>query len=363
MAHLVFLTSTPASVSGGSGTWVGISGLRDAIVARGHEVTLVSSSVSAGPLSRILFNLRARFLLRRMRPDVLVGFDLDGAFVSKGSFLHVASIKGVLADEAIHEHGASRIALAILARLESWHVRRSDRVITTSVYSSERIARLYGVAREKIFVVPEPIDLHSWRRGLEEAARGEGPPRILCVAHLYPRKGIDSLLRAFVPLRERAILRVVGVGPERARLERLAHDLAISDRVHFLGHLSFSDLTAEYRNASIFALPSAQEGFGIVFLEAMASSLPVVAVRTAAVPEVVTEDVTALLVDRDDEASITRRLAMLLDDPELREAMGAAGLHRVQQYDAPLVAETFLRALALRAGRAGGWEGGSAPAP
>jgi glycosyltransferase involved in cell wall biosynthesis len=348
MAHLVFLTSTPSTVSEGSGTWVGISVLRDAIMALGHEVTLLSGSSTASGhalLARILFNLRARFRVRRIKADVLVGFDLDGVFLSKGASFHVAAIKGVLADEATHERGAKRIELEILARLEARHVRRCDRVITTSVYSSERIARFYGVTSEKIFVVPELIDLNSWRRGLAEAVLIDGPPRILCVAHLYPRKGIDTLLRAFVPLQERAILRVVGVGPERDRLEHLARDLAIADRVHFLGYLPLSALAAEYRNATIFALPSAQEGFGIVFLEAMASSLPVVAGRAAAIPEVVTEGVTALLVDPQDEAALTRSLERLLDNPAERHAMGSAGLLQVQQYDAPIVAQTFLRAV------------------
>lgn len=348
MAHLIFLTSTPATIAEGSGTWVGISVLRDAIVALGHDVTLMSGSEDGkSPLARILFNLRARSRFRRIEADVVVGFDLDGVFLRKGAFLHVASIKGVLADEAHHEHGAKKIGLALLARLEARHVRRCDRVITTSVYSSERIAEFYGTKLEKIFVVPELIDLASWRQGLAEAPLTPGPPRILCVAHLYPRKGVDTLLRAFVPLKSRAVLRIVGAGPQRLRLEHLARDLAIADRVHFLGHLPLHALTAEYRNATIFALPSAQEGFGIVFLEAMASSLPVVAGRAAAVPEVVAEGVTALLVDPNDEAALTNSLETLLDDPAQREAMSAAGCLRVQRYDAPVVARQFLEAIGI----------------
>jgi glycosyltransferase involved in cell wall biosynthesis len=139
----------------------------------------------------------------------------------------------------------------------------------------------------------------------------------------------------------------VGVGPERERLERLARDLAIADRVHFLGYLPLHDLTAEYRNAAVFALPTAQEGFGIVFLEAMASSLPVVAARAGAVPEVVREGVTAWLVDPGDEAALTNSLEKLLDHPAQREAMGAAGGLRVLQYDAPVVARQFLEAVGI----------------
>jgi glycosyltransferase involved in cell wall biosynthesis len=348
MAHLIFLTSTPTTVAEGSGTWVGISALRNAVMALGHEVSLMSRTATGeATLSRILFNVRARSRLRRMRADVLVGFDLDGVFVPSGAFFHVAAIKGVLADEAHYERGASRVELAMLARLEARHVRRSDRVITTSVYSSERITKFYGVKPENIFVVPELIDLDSWQRGLDNAPFIDGPPRILCVAHLYPRKGVETLLRAFLRARRRAVLRIVGVGPERRRLEHLAHDLGIADRVHFLGYLTLRELAAEYRCAAIFALPTAQEGFGIVFLEAMASSLPVVAGRAAAVPEVVAEGVTALLVNPDDEAALADSLVELLDDPAKRLAMGCAGRARVRQYDATVVARQFLEAVGI----------------
>jgi glycosyltransferase involved in cell wall biosynthesis len=350
MAHLIFVTGTPASISEGSGTWVGISVLRQAIVALGHEVTLINAE-RQGMLGRIVFNLQARSRLKKMKADVLIGFDLDGVFVRNDSFLHVAAIKGVLADEASHEHGVSRLELAVLARLEARHVRNCDRVITTSNYSSERISRFYGTDPERVVVVPELIDLSSWRRGLANAVLIDGPSRILCVAHLYPRKGIDTLLRAFAHLQRQAVLRIVGVGPEHEHLIHLVRDLGITDRVQFLGHLPFDALTAEYRNATIFALPTAQEGFGIVFLEAMASSLPVVAGRAAAVPEVVADGVTALLVDPSDEAELKSGLESLLDDPSRRAAMGAAGLERVQRYDAPVVARQFLDALGISSER------------
>jgi len=351
MARLIFITGTPPTVAEGSGTWVGISVLRDAIVALGHQVTILAPSPGAGEstLSRILFNLRLRKDLRTMRADAVIGFDLDGVFASRR---HIAAIKGVLADEARHEHGASRIALAIQARLERWHVQRADRVITTSAYSAGRIAKFYGAMPDKIVIVPELIDLDAWQIALSEAPVDEGPPRILCVAHLYPRKGVDTLLRAFARLTTEAILRIVGAGPEGERLEHLAHDLNIANRVHFLRHLPFAALAAEYRNAAVFALPTEQEGFGIVFLEAMASSLPIIATRVAAVPEVVADGVTGLLIDPGDEAALAHTLERLLRDQDLQKQLGSAGRARVGQFAAPVVARQFLAAVDLPAGRA-----------
>lgn len=350
MARLIFVTGTPATVAGGSGTWVGISVLRDAIVALGHEVTILAPPPRAGretTLSRILFNVRIRKELRSPRADAVIGFDLDGVFAPRSGCRHIAAIKGVLADEARYEHGASRIALAVQAQLERWHVHRAGRVITTSVYSSGRIAKFYGSTASKIVVVPELIDLDAWQAALSVAPRKEGPPRILCVAHLYPRKGVDTLLRAFARVTAGAVLRVVGIGPESERLAQLARGLGITGRVHFLGHLPFADLAAEYRNAGIFALPTEQEGFGIVFLEAMASSLPIIATRVAAVPEVVADGVTALLIDPGDETALTQAVEDLLDDSNLRTRLGNAGRKHVARFDAPVVARQFLSAVGI----------------
>jgi phosphatidylinositol alpha-1,6-mannosyltransferase len=351
MVALIFLTSTPQSIEEGSGTWVGISVLRDAIAALGHEVTLVAPPAAASRRttpSRIAFNLRARSILRRMSADALIGFDLDGVFVHRRGLPHVAAIKGVLADEAKYERGISRLSLSLQARLEGMHVRRADRVIATSLYSAEQIVRFYGVERRRIRVVPELIDLAVWQRALRAAPIESGRPRVLCVAHLYRRKRVDILLRAFARIRGDAVLRIAGAGPERSRLELLARQLAIGGRVDFLGHLPFERLVAEYRNATVFALPSAQEGFGIVFLEAMASSLPIVAARAAAVPEVVANGSTGILVPPGDDAALAAALTKLLDDASTRRTIGSAGREHVRQFDAPLVAQKFLDAIAMR---------------
>jgi len=349
MARLLFVTGTPATVAEGSGTWVGISVLRDAIVALGHEVAIVAPEHGGGEttLSRILFNLRVRNELQSRRADAVIGFDLDGVFARRNGCRHIAAIKGVLADEARHEHGTSRISLAVQARLERRHVQRADRVITTSSYSAGRIAKFYGTPANKIVVVPELIDLDAWQIALAAAPREEGPPQILCVAHLYPRKGVDALLRAFARVTTDAALRIAGIGPELVRLERLAVDLGIDDSVRFLGHLPFADLVSEYRNASVFALPTEQEGFGIVFLEAMASSLPIVTTRVAAVPEVVGDGVTALLVDPGDEAALAQALEQLLRDTGLRARLGNAGRAHVARFAAPVVARRFLEAIGI----------------
>jgi glycosyltransferase involved in cell wall biosynthesis len=148
-------------------------------------------------------------------------------------------------------------------------------------------------------------------------------------------KGVEVLLRAMPwVLRDvpGARLEIAGDGDDRKRLEQIAIDRAIAGRINFLGDLRDDTLSDAYARASIFALPSSKEGFGIVFLEAMAHGLPVVAARAGATPEVVHDGVTGILVPPDDPASLASALSGLLLIPEEHAAMGAAGLRRVEEH-------------------------------
>jgi glycosyltransferase involved in cell wall biosynthesis len=289
-------------------------------------------------------------LVRGLLPDLdlIVGFDLDGFLIQPGGVRQVAAIKGVLADESGFERGLPRVRLTVESLLERRHVRQVDRILTSSAYSAARIAEEYGVPAHRITVVPEPIDLVRWRRAFESAP--ELPRRgnsILCVAHLYPRKNVATLLAAMTRLSNQAVLRVVGTGPDLARLERRARELGLGRRVEFLGHVAFDRLAGEYRRADIFCLPSRQEGFGIVFLEAMAAGLPIVAARAAAVPELVSDGESGILVAPDNPGDLAAALDRLLSDPEERRRMGETGRRQVTLFDVSIVSRHFLDAVGL----------------
>src|SRR6185312_6514335 len=104
-------------------------------------------------------------------------------------------------------------------------------------------------------------------------------------------------------------------------------------------------LAAEYRNATLFCLPSRQEGFGIVLLEAMAAGLPVVAARAAAIPEVVPEPLCGCLFEPGNEADLAHTLDALLGDATVRRDQSATARRHAARFDAPLVAAQFLHAL------------------
>lgn len=334
---LVFVSGTAANVRQGSGTFVGIVALQQALRERGCKVELVApAAVSPSAWRRLAFNWRLR---RRAWPEgaAIIGFDWDGLFVPRS---RIACIKGVLAEEMQFERGVPRTRLWMQARLERRRVRRSQRVLTTSGYAAAAIERQYRVAAERIRIVPELLDVAGWERELAEArVVADRPLTILCVAHLYPRKDVATLVQAARRLPEGVRLRLAGDGPERKRLERMG------SRASFLGHIPRAALLQEYRNADIFCLPSRQEGFGIVLLEAMASGLPIVAARAAAIPEVVAAGENALLFAPGDAGELADALQRFLADAALRQQMAAASRLRVRQFDAPVVAAQFLAAI------------------
>jgi glycosyltransferase involved in cell wall biosynthesis len=354
VARLLFVTGTPQDVRGGSGTFVGTSVLVSALRAAEHEVEVVAPE-RGGPVSlarRLLFNAAARRRAAEVadagRLDAVVGVDLDGIFLRRRSRPFAVAVKGGIADEARFERGLARLRLATESRLERANVRRADVVLAPSRYSAGRIESDYGVAPARIRVVPEPIDLARWDAALGPPAEKAPGATILCVAHLYPRKDVATLVET-LPGVPGARLTIVGDGPERPRIQARARELGLLDgrRVELLGHLPFERLAAELRSADVFCLPSLQEGFGIVFLEAMAAGLPIVAARAGAVPETVPDGECGILAPPGNPAALASALSTLLADAALRRRMGEAGRRRVREFDAPLVASRFLEALGL----------------
>jgi len=356
MRSIRFLTSTPMNVYQGSGTYVGIETLARSLQTLGVRVDIVSPEYQLPilTLQRLLYNQVLRFRQKKDY-DVTVGFDMDGYTLAgrtkagasgQSRTIHVASIKGVIADEMRFESGLTRMTMEIQAACEATHIRRADLVVTTSEYSARRIQELYRVTQPPR-IIPELIDLAAWA----DLARNNTPPAptgkfiVLTVCRFYPRKRLPVLLAAASRLRTRIPnleVRIVGGGPEENRLRAICRNQNLDDIVVWRKNISGSELAREYSQCHVFSLPSVQEGFGIVFLEAMANGKPIVAARAGSTPEVVQH---GLLAAPDSDAELADAIERLYREPVLREALGRAGREFVQRFDSPVVARMFLREL------------------
>jgi phosphatidylinositol alpha-1,6-mannosyltransferase len=244
----------------------------------------------------------------------------------------------VIASTHGHEVGWSMLPLARTA------LRRigtgTDVVTYVSRYTRGRFASAFG-SDAALEHLPPGVDTD--RFAPDEVARAElrsryrlgTRPVVVCVSRLVPRKGQDMLIRAMPAIRQRvhgAALVLVGGGPYQSSLRRLAHSFGVAEHVVFTDGVPADELPAHHAMADVFAMPCRTrgagldvEGLGIVYLEASATGVPVVAGRSGGAPETVRDGQTGLVVDGWDAGAIAASVSDLLADPGRAARMGAAG--------------------------------------
>lgn len=265
---------------------------------------------------------------------------------------------GLLAD-ACRRAGATRIvatthghevgwSMLPLARQMLGRIGKSSDVVTyISRYTRGRFAAAFGpqTAFERL---PSGVDIERFSPDPEAGQKirqhhgiGEFQPLIVCISRLVRRKGQDMLIRSMPKVLEQhpdARLLIVGVGPLNRELEKLAVKLGVAEQVIFAGKVSYDNLPAYYNAASIFAMPARTrgrgldvEGLGIVYLEAQACGVPVIAGKSGGAPETVIDGETGIVVDGASKLSVATGLVEILDNPERAAAMGACGREYVVQ--------------------------------
>ncbi len=346
--HVIFLDSWFSDRSRGSGSAVAISGLAGGLRSLGHRVTVLRPrrDLPTPDLTRIAYNVKLPARIRGISADLIVGFDFDGCFLARGRIPYVVALKGVMADEHQYESGWNRRRFRVLSRLERRNARKADRIIVTSRHSRGVAIAAYGLDPERVRIVPEGIDVEKWSSARTYEPTAEHPT-IVSVARQYRRKNTATLVRAMPRVLAEipdARLRIVGDGPEVPRLRRLVASLGLDDgTVTLVGSVGeFDEIRRELSRADVFCLPSRQEGFGIVFLEAMAVGLPIAAAEAAATPETAPHDEVSLLVPPDDAEALAGALVRLLRDDNLRQRLAAAGRARWRRFAWPDVARQFL---------------------
>ncbi|QSB16210.1 glycosyltransferase family 4 protein [Natronosporangium hydrolyticum] len=236
-----------------------------------------------------------------------------------------------------HEVGWAALpgARGVLRRL----ARGQDVVTYLGEYTRVRLARaLSGLTELRQLVPGVDSDVYHPKVDGESVRRRHGladRPVVVCVSRLVPRKGQDMLIRALPRLRKQLpdpALLLVGGGPDRPRLTRLARDLGVTESVVFTGSVPAEELPAHYAAGDVYAMPCRTrragldvEGLGIVYLEASATGLPVIAGDSGGAPDAVREGETGYVVSGRDLDQLVDRLVRVLSDRELAATLGAAG--------------------------------------
>ncbi len=215
------------------------------------------------------------------------------------------------------------------------HLAAAHTVIAASAFAARRLEEAYGVARERIALIPNGIDLDRFRPGppnprLAKALGLTGRRVILAATRLVPRKGVDRLIAALPAVRAavpNVALVVAGDGPQRPALEAMAQ----GHPVLFLGAQKAERMPDLYRLADVVVLPNRAEpgeadGIPMTLLEAQACGLPVIAGRAGGAPEAVRDGETGLLVDGEDAGAIAAALVRVLTDRALAARLAAGAL-------------------------------------
>ncbi|MEU1431269.1 glycosyltransferase family 4 protein [Nocardia sp. NPDC005746] len=286
---------------------------------------------------------RAKKLLRDEQCD-RVWFGAAAPLALMSPVLRKAGAERILASTHGHEVGWSMLPGARQAlRVIGDH---TDVVTYVSKYTRRRFAAAFG-AQSALEYLPPAVDAEVFKP--DPAARAElraryglgDRPTILCLSRLVPRKGQDSLIAAMPDIRKRvkgAVLVIAGGGPYEQKLRELVAALGVSDSVVFTGRVPSQELAAHHTIADVFAMPCRTrgagldvEGLGIVFLEASATGVPVIAGNSGGAPETVREGETGRVVNGRKLESLADAIVDILSDRDAAAAMGAAGRAWVQQ--------------------------------
>jgi len=235
-------------------------------------------------------------------------------------------------DYAVVLHGIE--AWERLPWLNRMAARRASRLVATTSYTAREFCFLNGVDLERCIVIPLATDRNP---RLVRRSAPETELKLLMVGRLSRAdhyKGVDTVLEAVRLGRDEGLtfgLEIVGAGNDTERLENLARSLEIRDAVRFRGALPDQEVQRAYDEAHVFVMPSKKEGFGIVFVEAMASGLPCIGANHGGTPEVIEHLETGFLIEYGDAAQMVIYLRSLLESPDLYHALSRAAYHRATQ--------------------------------
>ena len=309
------------------------------IVSMGRRIIYLEMSPQFNPVSDSKCILKLIETIKRYQVQVVHTHGARAGFLGRSAALLAGTpvIISTVHNFVYHNSVPSWQKWA-LHLLEKGMIRSTTRFITVSRALAEEIARIDKVPWEKIDVVYNGVDLENFNVILDCKERkrrlGLDPHAIIIgtAGRLIATKGVSYFIEAAQRIKRthpKAQFLIVGDGPERAALERLAVRLGIGEDVKFTGYRR--DLLGILPVINVFVVPSLSEGQSIVTLEAMAARRPVVAFKTGGLPEIITNNRSGILVPEMDSRHLAQRIIDLLENPKQAEKLGNTARSVVEQ--------------------------------
>jgi glycosyltransferase involved in cell wall biosynthesis len=216
-----------------------------------------------------------------------------------------------------------------------------------SKFTAEQFIKFFKMPKEKIKIIPEGVDLEKFNRNVDASDINEklgNERKILFVGNLHPNKGVHFLIRSFALVKSKindVKLVIVGDGPLKHYLINLTKRLNLEKDVIFTGFVNDEELPKYYASCDIFTSASVLEGFGLIFLEAMALGKPIVAFNLASIPEVVGN--AGILINQINHEKFANAIIELLRNKELYKEKSEIALNRVKLFSWEKIAEKFFK--------------------
>lgn len=225
--------------------------------------------------------------------------------------------------------------------LRKYVIKNASSYIASSTKSKEAQI-FYGAKAEKCHISFLTVDLEKYKQ--ESCSQGNG--KILCVGSLIERKGVDLLLEALARVRSDFSLYLAGEGTEKENLENLAKKLEISKKVHFLGQLKREELVKHYADSDLFVLPTREDCFALVILEAMCAGLPVISSKYAdGAYDLIREGENGFIVDPYDAEKFAEKIENLLENKQLQEEMKKNSEKELEKFRFVNTAKGYMEAI------------------
>lgn len=277
--------------------------------------------------------------LKQIKPDVVVGSEYNPTIIQALQYCKKYKIPFVSwTDGTLFSERNRNFIQKFLRR---YVITRANAYIASSSKSKE--AQIYyGAKKEKCHISYLTVDVKKYI----QKPQGQGKGKILCVGSLIERKGVDLLLKALAKTNCEYSLYLAGAGPEKDNLRTQAEDLQISDKVHFLGQLNREELLKHYAESDLFVLPTREDCFALVILEAICARLPIVCSRYAdGAYDLIEEGKNGYIIDPYNEEKFAACIEKLLENSELRKEMQQHSDKIIEKFRFSNIAKGYMEAI------------------